>query len=57
MEFNIDRVAFSIFGLDVYWYGIIIVSGILISSIFAKKEFERRGFKADIVDEIGRAHV
>lgn len=52
MEFNIDRVAFSIFGLDVYWYGIIIVSGILISSIFAKKEFERRGFKVDIVDDI-----
>ena len=52
MEFNINRVAFSIFGLDVYWYGIIIVSGILISAIFAKKEFERRGFKPEIVDDI-----
>lgn len=52
MEFNINRVAFSIFGLDVYWYGIIIVTGILISSIFAKKEFERRGYKGGIVDDI-----
>lgn len=52
MEFDIDRVAFSIFGLDVYWYGVIIVAGILVAAIFAKKEFERRGYKADIVDDI-----
>ena len=52
MEFDINRVAFTIFGLDVYWYGIIIVTGILVSAIFAKKEFERRGYKADIVDDI-----
>lgn len=52
MEFNIDRVAFSIFGLDVYWYGIIIVAGILISAIFARREFERRGYKGDIIDDI-----
>lgn len=52
MEFNIDRVAFSIFGLDVYWYGIIIVAGIFISALFAKAEFKRRGFSPDIVDDI-----
>lgn len=52
MEFNIDRVAFSIFGLDVYWYGIIIVTGIFISALFARSEFKRRGFSPDIVDDI-----
>lgn len=52
MEFNIDRVAFSIFGLDIYWYAIIIVAGIFVASYFAKKEFERRGFDGDIMDDI-----
>lgn len=52
MEFNIDRVAFSIFGLDVYWYGIIIVAGIFIAALFARSEFERRGYSPDIVDDI-----
>lgn len=52
MEFNIDRVAFSIFGLDIYWYAIIIIGGILISSQFAKKEFVRRGFEEDFIYDI-----
>ena len=52
MEFNIDRVAFSIFGLDIYWYAIIIIGGILIASQFAKKEFVRRGFEEDFIYDI-----
>ena len=27
LEFKIDRVAFSFFGIPVYWYGIIISAG------------------------------
>lgn len=49
MSFNIDRVAFSIFGIDIYWYAIIIVFGIILGTYFAKKEFIRRGFDEDFV--------
>ncbi len=31
LKFNIDNVAFSIFGFDIYWYAILIVSAMLIS--------------------------
>ena len=33
-SFEIDRVAFSLFGLDVYWYGIIIAVGFLLAVIY-----------------------
>ena len=39
MEFNIDPVAFRIFGLEIYWYAIIIITGIFIAAQFAKSEF------------------
>ena len=29
LTFNINRAAFSIFGLDAYWYGIIIACGLI----------------------------
>ena len=28
LELNINRVAFSVFGKDIYWYGIIIACGL-----------------------------
>ena len=31
LSFTIDRVAFSIGGLHVYWYGIIIAAGFLLA--------------------------
>lgn len=35
LEFQIDRVAFSIGGLNVYWYGIILATGLLLGAMFA----------------------
>lgn len=29
LEFTVNRVAFSIFGLDVYWYGILVTAGMI----------------------------
>ncbi|MDY3005510.1 prolipoprotein diacylglyceryl transferase [Anaerococcus sp. AGMB00486] len=52
LDFKIDRVAFSIFGIDVYWYAIIIITGILIGAKFAQKEFSRRGFSEDFIYDI-----
>lgn len=37
LEFNINPVAFSIFERDIYWYGIIIVSGIILALVLAWK--------------------
>lgn len=49
LNFNIDRVAFSIFGIDIYWYAILIITGVLIGAKFAQKEFVKRGFEEDFV--------
>ena len=39
MEFNIDPVAFSFFGLwDIYWYGIIITIGVALAFLFGMKK-------------------
>ena len=35
LEFTLNRVAFSLGGLDVYWYGIILALGLLAGMAFA----------------------
>ena len=40
---KLDNVAFNIFGLDVYWYGLIIGIGILSGLILAVHEAKRTG--------------
>lgn len=45
----IDRVAFSIFGLDVYWYGICIITGALIALFYGMKVAKKMGIKEDII--------
>lgn len=52
LDLNIDRVAFSIFGIDVYWYALIIITGILIGAKIAQKEFARRGFSEDFIYDL-----
>lgn len=49
LNFNIDRVAFSVFGIDIYWYAILIITGVLIGAKFAQKEFVKRGFDEDFI--------
>ena len=49
LNFDIDRVAFSIFGIDIYWYAILIITGVLIGAKFAQKEFVKRGFDEDFI--------
>lgn len=38
---HLSRVIFQIFGYDVYWYGVIIASGVLIALAFAVREAKR----------------
>ena len=48
-----DPVAFTLFGLDVRWYGIIISTAIIIGAILAFKEARRIGFdEEDLIDAL-----
>ena len=38
LNIDIPRVAFNIFGINIYWYGIIIVTGIIIALLLCKRD-------------------
>jgi len=42
-----DKVAFTLFGIDVMWYGVIISAGLLLGIILSLKECRRIGFSED----------
>lgn len=44
---KLNNVAFSIFGIDVYWYGIIIATGILLGYLIVLKEAKRTNQNPD----------
>ncbi len=44
---QIDRVAFSLFGKDIYWYGIILALGFLLGSWVASRQYVRLGGQED----------
>ena len=46
---NIDRVAFTIFGKDIYWYGVLMAVGIIVAVLLAYKETKRKGLKEDTI--------
>ena len=48
-----DRVAFSIFGLDITWYGILIACGILMAILVSSKEARRLGYQEGQVTDSG----
>ena len=46
-----DPVAFSIFGIDIMWYGVLISLGVLLGILVALRECKRVGFKEeDLLD-------
>ena len=52
-EFSLDRVAFEIFGKPVYWYGVIIMLGIVAAFVHAIIRSKREGFTPDDVLDMG----
>ena len=51
LTFNINPIAISIFGINIYWYGIIIVIGVLLGLYLAKKDDGLHGIKySDVID-------
>ena len=45
--FCVNRVAFSIFGYNIYWYGLIMCSAIIIAILVATFFCKKRGFEVD----------
>ena len=52
-EFSVDRVAFELFGKPIYWYGVIIMLGILAAFIHVMIRSKREGFTYDDVLDMG----
>lgn len=52
LKFTMDRVAFSIFGLDIYWYALIIASGIILAYLYCIYEGKRQKINTDVFSDI-----
>lgn len=48
-DIEISRVAFNVFGIDIYWYGIIIAIGVVLAFSYAMKTAKKFGLIADHV--------
>ena len=46
-DFHIDSTAFTVFGLDIQWYGIIITFGLVLALIFGLRNMRRVGIDPD----------
>jgi len=51
-EIEINRVAFTIFGFDVYWYAILIGLGIILAEIYCSKRGKKYGLTEDDVFDV-----
>ena len=48
-DIEISRVAFNLFGIDIYWYGILIAIGVVLAFAYAMKAAKKFGLIADNV--------
>jgi len=44
-----ERIAFTLFGKDIYWYGVIIMAGLILGMILAIMEAKKRGYTAEVI--------
>ncbi len=56
-EFEINRVAFSVFGVDIYWYALLITCGIVLAVFYTKYRSEREWVSTDNLLDIAMATV
>lgn len=47
LEFDVNRIAFSIGSIDIYWYAVIIATGFLLAMVFLFKNAKRFGVDSD----------
>ena len=60
LEFTINRVALSIGGFNIYWYGVIIAAGMVLAMLFAFRNADDFGINSDRLRGYGnrlRAHL
>ncbi len=46
-EVTVDRVAFTVFGMPIYWYGVLIALGLLLGMLYAFRNAKSYGIDAD----------
>ena len=51
-SFDINRVAFSLFGMDFYWYGTLIAIGYLLAILYASKRGKEFGLNPDTMTDV-----
>ena len=52
MEYTGDGVAIRLFGLEIRWYAVMIVTGMIIAIYLAGKEAKRRGFDEEVIYDL-----
>lgn len=52
VTFELDRVAFSAFGKDIYWYGVIIGLGVLLAVLYGTRRIQEFGFNNDLLYDV-----
>ncbi|MBO5059724.1 MAG: prolipoprotein diacylglyceryl transferase [Clostridia bacterium] len=52
LEFNISRVAFSVFGMNIFWYALCILTGYVGGLIFVSSTCKKRGVDPDNIFDI-----
>lgn len=51
LEFELNRVAFSVFGHNIYWYGVIIATGFLLAVIYGLWHAPRFSMDPDVITD------
>ena len=52
LSFELDRVAFTVFGHNVYWYGVIIAAGFLLAVLFCTRIAWRFGIDSECIIDL-----
>lgn len=52
LDFMVNKVAFSIFGIDIAWYAVIITFGIIIAMIVSYRNAKKRGLNIDMFMDV-----
>lgn len=52
LSFEVNNVAFSLFGVDIYWYGVLIALGLFLAVLFAFSQARRFGVDSDRMIEV-----
>lgn len=52
LNFTINRVAFTVFGKDIFWYALIILTGFILGAVFVAVSAKKRGINPEYVWDI-----